>query len=243
MPTRRYTIIAVLSGLAACIISGFLLFTLAQNSVRRAEQAGETVVVVVAAEDLAVGTRLSSDMLDQIRFLKSSLPQGYFPEVDALIGQVLITPAYAGQIILQNQIGSVNEASPSSMVPPNHVAYALAIDPEWGVGGLLRAGDHIDIISTTAGTYGEEGETIILIEDVIIVGVAGEFPFGPAPTPTPDPEESSRRTTSSALSRSNTYGENIRSKILILDMTPEQARSLAEARANAIVSIALHSSK
>ncbi|MEW6717961.1 MAG: Flp pilus assembly protein CpaB [Chloroflexota bacterium] len=233
MSVRRYIIIAILSGIGACIVAGLLLFQLSRSSVRKAEEAGVTIKIIVASRDLTVGTRLSEDMLAEARFLEQSAPDGYFVDVVDLVGMTLNTAIYKGQAITEKQVGSGNELRPSSQVSSGYVAYALAIDPDLGVGGVIEPGDRIDILSTT------EEETKVLLSDVVVIGIAGEFPFGPAPTPT---SELGSTGDSLGLTRSLPMGTPTE-KIFILELTLEQARLLADARANAIVSIALHSSK
>lgn len=243
MPKRRYKIIAIVSGVVACILLAIFLIDLRQNFNQKIEQAGETIQVIVAGEDLPMGVLITSDMLVQKRFLADSMPQGYHTSKENLENQYLIVPVFKGQIITDGHISSINEVSPSNMVPSGHVAYALVIDPELGVGGLVQAGDRVDIISTTGNQFGEESKTKILLENVSVIGVAGEYPFGPAPTPTPLAGETGGGNFVSDSSSFSPYGEGVKTKILIFDMLPEQARLLAEARANSTVSVALHSTR
>jgi pilus assembly protein CpaB len=52
----------------------------------------EAVPVAVAAADLPWGTKITSEMVKTIPFLKESLPAGYVEDTAKLIDRVLIAP-------------------------------------------------------------------------------------------------------------------------------------------------------
>ena len=173
-------------------------------------------------------------------FLVANHPEGASMSSSELIGRTAIVPIFSGQVILSKHLGGDVSVSPSALIPEGRLAYGLPIDPEQAVGGFIGVGDRVDVYSTS------ETETALLLSNILIIGIAGEYPFGPFPTPGPGSGNTSSGSNDrrySTVISSGPYGVDVIPKIFILDLTSDEALLLADAKERTIVSLALHSSK
>jgi Flp pilus assembly protein CpaB len=118
---------------------GFLLFVVSDTP--------DTFGVVVATRDLPVGTRLHLGDLaiarvrlgeEQARAAVSAA------QLDSLEGRELVAPAFAQQILAQKQLAT----SERSVLRPGYVKMTIPVKPDNAVGGTLRPGDQVAVLST-----------------------------------------------------------------------------------------------
>jgi len=234
--TRRYALLATAAAVVAAAL--FLTYLIRGNITRREalaeaiEHVGEQAEAVVINRTVPAGTVLSSDMLETRSYLKTSLPENVVTSREDAVNQRALVPLYAGEPLIADKLGTTLRTNPSSYVPQGQVAFALPIDPQTAVGGVIATGDRIDII----GRIGveEEAVTEVLFENVKVLGVAGEFPFGGRP---PGAEQES----GGLFGATSAGGEG--PKILILEMTLDQAVALADALQRTTLYVALRSSQ
>lgn len=234
--TRRYVLLAM----AAAVIAGalFLIYLIRGNIERdreiagAIERVGEQAEVVVINRTVPAGTVLSSDMLQMRSYLKTNLPESVVTDREDAVNQRALVPLYAGEPLIADKVGTALRTNPSGYVPRGQVAFALPIDPQTAVGGVIATGDRIDII----GRIGVEEEAVseVLFENVKVLGVAGEFPFGGRP---PGTEQEG-----GGLFGAPSAGVE-GSKILILELTLDQAVALADALQRTTLYVALRSSQ
>lgn len=139
---KRNSIIALTVGLLAAGLSFYILY---QNA-SEIDQKATPVQVLVASDYIPAGAFLKPDMVE-----KKSIPDAYvspsairdLKEVDGLMTMV---PISAGEQILSNKFG-IGEETLAFTLSPGYRAYTLAVDETNGVGGLIRPGNHVDILS------------------------------------------------------------------------------------------------
>lgn len=143
-------------GLALGAISALLVFVyLSQAEGDGGGQiSGPSVPVVVAAQDISAGTRITSDMVSVKSIPEAQVLTGAFSAVEDVVDQTTVVPVVAGeQIILAKLTGSDSALSRygddpplSLVVPQGSRAVAISVSKPTGVGGLIRPGDYVDII-------------------------------------------------------------------------------------------------
>lgn len=146
-------------------------------ALRPSQAAGSTAHVVVAARDIAPGTKLTADDLRVVDLPAATVPHGALTETSAAIGQLLAGAARGGEPLTDARlVGATNTRL--STGDPNAVAVPVRLaDP--GVAGLLQPGDHVDIV-----TVGDQTESMstdsspppstgtVLADDVTVITVA-----------------------------------------------------------------------
>ena len=236
--TRRYALMATAAAVVAAAL--FLTYLIRANIARQKEldeaiaAVGEQAKVVVINRPLPAGTALSHDMLEIRSYLTTSLPENVVTSLEDAVNQQALVPLHAGEPLIADKIGAASRTKPSGYVPQGRVAFALPIDPQTAVGGVITTGDRIDII----GRVGDEEETAteLLFENINVLGVAGEFPFGGRPS-------GAEQEGGEGLFSVSQGGRGEGQRILILELTLEQAIALADALQRTTLYVALHSSQ
>ena len=106
--------------------------------------------VVRARADIAVLTLVSADMVEVVRVSPSNRSDDAATSIADVVGQYAAMPILAGQFVDRRAL----ESTPGGQVfgfgaplPPDHVAFAIAVEPAQAVGGALTPGAIIDVIA------------------------------------------------------------------------------------------------
>ncbi len=130
----------------------------------------DTVDVLVAARDLAAGTRLGDGDLALRAYPRELAPAG---AATAALGRVLAGPIGRGEVLTNHRVvgPALALAQPGETVLPVRL-------PDAAMAALLRPGDAIDLVATDPGT----GATTLVASDVTVLatptGVSGGLADG-----------------------------------------------------------------
>lgn len=128
--------------------------------------------VAVAAHTLPWGTVLSSDAVRVVSFPSESVPEGTFPSSDELIGRVLLTPLASQEPILVSKLAptAVTTGGIAAITHPEKRAMAIKVDDVTAVGGILKSGDHVDVLTTMSRVLnGGEPATKLVLADITVL--------------------------------------------------------------------------
>jgi pilus assembly protein CpaB len=137
---------------------------------------GRKVPVLVAAAEIPAGTRISKEMLG-VR----EIPEAYVhpesitagpAEESRLLGRPLFAKLAQGQPLLWSGF-DVQKAGPQKLsagVPRHKRALTLPIDQSGGFSGMLRSGDHIDVLGTFTQGAGQ-AQTVTLLQNLAVLAV------------------------------------------------------------------------
>lgn len=146
------------------LILGLLLFSLAfLGGQRLLAQADTGVLVWSARGDLAVDQILTSEDLVPVQArLDPQVLDGYVMADEAVSGVVVTRPLLEGELVPRSAIAAAEVGEGRSITIP--------VAPEHAVGGMVRPGDRIDVITTfDAGDV--RARTITLIHAVRVLDV------------------------------------------------------------------------
>jgi pilus assembly protein CpaB len=145
------------------------------SQVKLAPSTVETSTIVVAARDLAFGEPLNAEVLREIPWPKSSIPDGAFAKIAELTADgrhVVLTSISPNEPVLKWKIsGAGARASLSAIVGAGMRAVAIRINEVVGVGGFILPGDHVDVLYTRGGGGDGGSSTDILIQNVRILAI------------------------------------------------------------------------
>ncbi|MCW2736891.1 SAF domain-containing protein [Nocardioides sp.] len=128
----------------------------------------DTVEVLVAARDLASGTRLGDDDLVVRAYPRELAPPD---AATAAAGRVLAGPIGRGEVLTD-----VRVVGPAlALAQPDETVLPVRL-PDAGMARLLRAGDAIDLVATDPGT----GVTTVVAREVTVLATPTDVPDGPA---------------------------------------------------------------
>lgn len=190
--SRRGKLIIALGLILALIVGATSFFLLNQASQQAGQGPVQKVSVVVAAKDIQARTPVAAaDVALMDVPLDPKTQAGILTKTDDVIGKVLAVPVLTGQPIYATMIASSSGVSgfsilgPTETVGPNSEAWravSITIPDDRAVGGLLAAGQTVDIIMTatvnvpapyaSAGYYAS-ASTKVTYQDVLILAKAG----------------------------------------------------------------------
>lgn len=112
-----------------------------------------TVKAVVPSKTISSGTTITSDMLKTID-VPINTPKGYITDQTSLIGQKIRIAAEPDQLLyVNNFMTSWDDYSQGKTIPSDYVITAIQIPSDRAVGGLITAGDSVDILGIPKDNY------------------------------------------------------------------------------------------
>lgn len=139
--------------------------------------------VLVAKQDIPAGTAITENMLKEEAVRKDTLQPRAAVDIDRVVNKITIAPISKGEQILLNKLTlSGFETSLASKVPRGKRAITVPVDNISSVGGMIRPGDHVDVIGTVPipamspdGKPTQQMNNVPLFQDVLILAVGQEF--------------------------------------------------------------------
>lgn len=153
---RRRSLAAVLAGLA--VVTG----------VRAASMPPvETTPVLVAASDLAGGSRLGSEDLTTVELPVDAVPAGALPDAEVVEGRTLAAPVRSGEPLTDVRLVAPGllDGYPGLVAAPVRVADPAAVR-------LLGVGDRVDLVAASPDGAG----ATVVAEGAAVVAVPGHDP-------------------------------------------------------------------
>jgi Flp pilus assembly protein CpaB len=205
-----------------------------------------TVNVVVATNDIPLGTRVQAgDVEVQVKETTAAEP-GYFSDTSQVIGKVVRQPVTAGQQVTSATFGAGGTITDITC-PALRVCMAVQVDQVSGVGTLIKTGDYVDMVVGFTGdkfpviTLNAQDDTFTvvsginstsvkaLLQGMQVVGTL--LPPPPAEDPNAPPDDGTGDGTTLT-------GQQ---QIVILAVTTQQAEVIKFAQLDGSISLTLRS--
>lgn len=136
-------------GVLLALLAGILVFVVTQQAAAPKQAVVETISVVVAKSDIPERTILTPQLLDTREYPKNLVPSGAITSVDVAARQTTLAKIPAGAPILAGQVAAGGGATGLSLTLEKGKVYvAFPVGDPLGAAGLIRPGDHIDILGT-----------------------------------------------------------------------------------------------
>ncbi|MDP9237334.1 MAG: Flp pilus assembly protein CpaB [Chloroflexota bacterium] len=174
-PERTNRLIFI-GAIGLAIMAAVLVFAALRDSGGSTKTADPAAAraVVTAAKDIKAGTRLTADMLELNYVQNDAVLAGVYSETKGLVGLTTRYPVQKGEQVSNTKIGqTVTEPGVSGLVPAAKRAVSLPLTETTGVGGLLVAGDRVDItaiIDKRTANGVEQASTLLQNVQVLSVG-------------------------------------------------------------------------
>jgi pilus assembly protein CpaB len=136
--------------------------------------------VVVAAQDIDLGTPLSPQMLKITDWPKGSVPAGAISDIKALDTRVVKTSLLRGELILESKLAPLGATGGlSAVISKGNRAMTVRVNDVIGVAGFALPGNYVDIVvntedeSTKTDNINKSISKIVL-EHILVLAVAQE---------------------------------------------------------------------
>jgi pilus assembly protein CpaB len=168
------------------------------------------VDVVVAANDLNVGSKIEDRDLKIVRLPAESLPEGVFHSKTRVVGRGVVLPVSKAEFILPNKVAGENAGSGMpALIPPGMRAVSVRVNEVVAVAGFVVPGTRVDVLLTGNPGGNAENQTTTVLENIAVVAAgqklernaAGEPQSVPVITLLVSPEDAQKLTLASQEGR------------------------------------------
>jgi pilus assembly protein CpaB len=130
------------------------------------------VQVVVAVNDIPVGSKLEARDVRVITLPQSAVPPGAFSTTTKVLHRGAVLPISKGEFILSSKLAAENAgAGLPSMIPQGMRAVSVRVNDVVSVAGFVQPGTHVDVLSTGNQGGGNERQTTTVLENVLVLAV------------------------------------------------------------------------
>jgi pilus assembly protein CpaB len=203
-------------GALALALGGFASLIVYRNL--RPGGSGNTeagAAVVIAANDLPVGSKIEEKDVKVVRFPKADLPTNAISNKEAVIDRGVILPIAKGEFILPSKIAGQNAGyGLPALIPPGMRAVSVRVNEVVAVAGFVQPGTRVDVLWTGTSGANNESQTTTVLENVSVLATGQRMERNPA-------------------------GEPFSAPVITLLVSPDDAQKLALASAQGHIQLAL----
>lgn len=254
---KRSNRLVLLVGIFLALVAFVLILLTLQGGQTPEEEVPATTTVVVAARDLPLGSKITASSLTTKEIAIADRPVDSYVDPSFVIGRTARASVSAGQLITSAILNGGGGAVTDIEVPAGLVAMAILVDQERGVGTVVKPGDYVDVVVgiTTAERVpvvepdevpnedlqqwtgfdaAKYNSTTVktLVQGVQILGTL----LPPAPT-----EEGAAQQPQQPTEDEGAATLNLRSQIVIVAVTVQQAEVIKFAQMDGTISLVLRS--
>lgn len=167
----------LLGAVALAVLAAVLVFAGLSNfgggSSDSSSGVGATVSVVVASADIKAGTKITADMLEIDTLPRTAAIDGAVTDKSVVLGLTTLYPLQKHDQLSATKLGqSEKDLGFTGVIPAGMRAVAIPVTEMTSVGGLIVAGDHIDITAVYSKT-GSNGvaQASTLLQNVLVLSV------------------------------------------------------------------------
>ncbi len=155
---KKTVYIAGVLAVAIALVATYMLYDYLRGQEKRVGEAVATERIVVASEEIPMGSAVDPAKLKIVEWPKASLPQGSFTATDQVAGRTSIERFVPGDPIVEAKL-IPRDGTPGVMtykIPEGHRAMTVAVDQVAGVAGFLAPGNMVDVVLTVAPTGAQQ---------------------------------------------------------------------------------------
>jgi len=180
----------------------------------------QTVPIVVAAHDIAVGAKLDAAAIKLARWPRNSLPPAAITDLNSVVGSVARAEFVENEPIVATRLVSGDKAAGvlPLMIPSDMRAMSVAVDEVADMAGFVLPDTWVDVLLSLPGSDRELGRSKIILENIRVLAVAQILERKDSPQPVRvvtllvSPEEAERLAVASTQGRLHLalrgYGDN-----------------------------------
>jgi pilus assembly protein CpaB len=214
MNRRNRTLLVLLVAVGLASLATYGVFrTIRSIPVREVEVA--TKFVVVAAENLPLGTRLSKEQVKLVGWPAATPVEGSFASVDDIVGRGVIQPVQANELLTENKLAPKEAgAGLSPSIPPGMRALSVKVNDVIGVAGFTVPGARVDVVVVVKDQDNSMARVVVSNLQVLTAGTRYDIEQAKDGKPMP-------------------------SNVVTLLVTPDQAERISLAQINGSITLVL----
>jgi pilus assembly protein CpaB len=197
----------LLIGFVALALGAFVSLVVYRNlQSRTSSKTPPGEEVVVAADDLQVGSKIEDKDIRLVHFASGELPSGCFHQKTKVVGRGVVLPIAKGEFVLPAKLAGENAGSGlPSLIPPGMRAVSVRVNDTTSVSGFVQPGTRVDVLLTGNPQGSSEQQTTTVLENVAVIATgqrlernaAGDAQSAPVVTLLVSPDDAERLTLAS----------------------------------------------
>jgi pilus assembly protein CpaB len=158
-------------GLLALALGAFVSFSVYRALQAKTASSNEPGVdVVIASNDISVGSKVGDGDLRIVKFPAGNIPSGAYSKKSQVIGRGAVLPIMRGEFILPNKLAAENAGSGlPGLIPPGMRAVSVRVNEVVAVAGFVVPGTRVDVLLTGNPGAGGEQQTTTVLENVAVL--------------------------------------------------------------------------
>jgi pilus assembly protein CpaB len=206
MNRKRLLMIGVMA-----LVLGACVSLLVYKNLQMKGPVGDTGVdVVVAANDIQVGSKVEEHDVKLAKFPIGAAPQGAYTKRSQVLGRGVVVPISRGEFVLPTKLAPENAGSGlPSLIPPGMRAVSVRVNEVVSVAGFVTPGTRVDVLLTGTPGGSSESQTTTVLQNVAVIAAGhtlertatGEPQNTPVITLLVSPDDAQRLTLASSEGR------------------------------------------
>jgi pilus assembly protein CpaB len=157
--------LALLSGVAAMVLGAKFV----------GNSSASTTSIVIAAQDIPMGSPITSAMLSEASWPVENKPVGATTKASDLVGRVTISGLVKGEPVLESRLAaSGSKGGLTAAIPEGFRAITVRVNEIVGVAGFALPGSFIDLMVNVKRPGDEGSISKIVLEKIKILAIAQE---------------------------------------------------------------------
>lgn len=203
MPKRISLIIGIVLGIIAIFLTHQYISRQRQLAVRTAEERlaqiqKDLVSVIVAKSDISPGAVIEAKDLEMKSVPTKALQPNVAVSLERVIGMMTVVPIAKGEQILLSKLTTAERVtSLATATPTGKRAITISVDSISSLGGMIRAGDYVDVIGVLPLPMTVEGKQVLqqsvipLFQNVFVLAIGTQLAGPLVPSRREPPREPS----------------------------------------------------
>jgi pilus assembly protein CpaB len=161
------------------VLAAIVVFSAIRKRETEVQRAmAHTVEIVVAANDIPVGSKLDPNSVKVIRWARDSVPMGAFTDPNAVAGSFAKNAFVANEPVVAAKLfmGQMTSGVMPLLIPAGMRAMSMPVDEVSDIAGFVAPHTRVDILVAVAGTGpGEASFSRIVLQNIEVLAVAQEI--------------------------------------------------------------------
>jgi len=176
-------------GVLALALGAFVSFVVYKNMLAKNTGSNEPgAEVIVAANELQVGSKLQDGDIRQVKVPASVIPPNSYKLKSQVLGRGVILPIKVGEFILPSKLAAENAGSGlPSLIPAGMRAVSVRVNEVVAVAGFVVPGTRVDVLLTGNPGGANEQQTTTVLENVAVIAAGQKLERNAAGEPQSTP--------------------------------------------------------
>ena len=147
----------------------------------------QVVSVIVAKVDIGPKTKITPEMVSEVKVPAEYLQPGAVTSLDKVVGSLVREQIVSGEQVNERRLVREGKAVGfTGIIPRDKRALTVAVTEVTGVAGFVKAGDYIDVLVTFDATMAGDNVSHVLMQNILVLASNHDTEIGVTDTTVKD---------------------------------------------------------